>query len=132
VGYLDFRYFSGLPEAEPTAAAAMGFLANTDAVIFDLRRNGGGNPKMVRYVCSYLFDRPLLLASIYWRADDRLDEYRVLDELPGPRLVDVPAFVLTSTETFSGAEAFAGLSWDGLGLKGAYAAGREPAATEAG
>ena len=38
------RGFSGSPESRDAAVAAMNFLADTDALIFDLRRNGGGSP----------------------------------------------------------------------------------------
>ncbi len=58
VGYLDLRMFANGPEAHATATAAMAFLAHADAVIVDLRRNGGGSPEMVRFLCSYFFDEP--------------------------------------------------------------------------
>ena len=47
VGYIDLRGFSGSTEASETAVAAMNFLAGTDALIFDLTRNGGGSPAML-------------------------------------------------------------------------------------
>ena len=37
----------------------MNFLANCDAVIFDLRYNGGGYAEMVQLILSYLFDEPV-------------------------------------------------------------------------
>jgi len=48
----------------PTVVAAIGFVAHTDAVIFDLRQNGGGQPAMVTLIASYLFDRPTHLIDI--------------------------------------------------------------------
>lgn len=106
VGYLDMRYFSSHPRARETAAAAMAFLANTDAVIFDMRKNGGGNPEMIRFLCSYLFDEPTHLTTIRWRDEDRTRAYWTLADLPRPALADRPVFVLTSADTFSGAEGF--------------------------
>lgn len=107
VGLLDLRYFSGSPDARPTAAAAMGFLANSYALIVDVRQNGGGDPDMVRFITSYLFDRPTHLNSLYWRQGDRTDEFWTLEEVPGRRLASgVPIFVLTAERTFSGAEEF--------------------------
>lgn len=105
IGYIDLRYFSGHPEARTTAAAAMGFLAHTDALIFDMRKNGGGSPDMVRFLCSYLFDTPTHLNSLYWREGDRTTEFWTID-VPGQPRPDVPVFVLTSSATFSGAEEF--------------------------
>src|SRR5262245_48799230 len=68
VGYLELRGFNNPDEAGPTLAAAMNFLANTDALIIDLRQNGGGSPKMVQLVCSYFLDeQPVHLNSLYWR-----------------------------------------------------------------
>jgi len=42
VGYVEFRQFAPPSICADTAAAAMNFLANADALIVDLRRNGGG------------------------------------------------------------------------------------------
>lgn len=105
VGYIEMRMFSGDPNARPTAIAAMRFVENVDALIFDMRRNGGGNPEMVRFMCSYLFDEPTHLNSLYWREGDVTQEFWT-EEVPGRKLVGVPVYVLTSPHTFSGAEEF--------------------------
>ncbi|HDS01514.1 MAG TPA: hypothetical protein ENO22_00020 [candidate division Zixibacteria bacterium] len=42
VGYLKFNYFTHLSIGGPTAAAATQFLANTNAIINDLRGDRGG------------------------------------------------------------------------------------------
>jgi tetratricopeptide (TPR) repeat protein len=107
VGYLDLRGFAPVEEARETAAAALRFLANVDALVVDLRQNGGGSPGMVQFLCSYLFAERTHLNSLYWREGDRTEEFWTLDDLPGPRLADVPVFVLTAERTFSGAEEFA-------------------------
>jgi hypothetical protein len=46
IGYLDFFQFYAVKDAGPTAIAAMNFLANADALIIDLRSNGGGYPEL--------------------------------------------------------------------------------------
>lgn len=106
VGYLDFRYFSGDPRARKPAAGALEFSANADAIVIDMRKNGGGNPGMVQFICSYFFGEKTHLNSLYWRRGDRTQEFWTLDEIPGKRMPDVPLFVLTSSRTFSGAEEF--------------------------
>ena len=108
VGVLDLRSFQPVDMAGDTARAAMTYLANSDALIVDLRQNGGGDPEMVQLLCSYLFDEPTHLNSLYWRAGDETEEFWTLDQeaLPGPRLPDLPVFVLTSRYTFSGAEEY--------------------------
>jgi C-terminal processing protease CtpA/Prc len=91
-----------------TVAAAMTFLANTDALVIDLRRNGGGRPQTVALLSSYLFDAPVLLNSLYWREWDRTDDFWTSATVKGRRYgKDKPVFVLTSARTFSAAEEFA-------------------------
>jgi hypothetical protein len=109
VGYLDLRGFEDAEAGAETAAAAMTFLAHTDALIIDLRQNGGGSPGMTRLLCSYLLpgDRPALLWSIHWRREGRTDEYWTLKELPARRYVGKEVYLLTSRRTFSAGEGFA-------------------------
>ena len=107
VGYVDMRYFSvGLPAATGTASAAMNLLANADAIIFDMRQNGGGSAEMVRYISSWFFGERTQLNSVYWREGERTQESWTYDGVPGVKRPDVPLFVLTSNRTFSAAEAF--------------------------
>lgn len=109
VGYIDIRYFTRPSWGSgDTAVAAMNFVANTDALIFDLRKCGGGNPGMVSLVSSYLFDgEPLHLNSLYWRDEDFTQQYWTLPYVPGKQFLDRPVFVLTSSYTFSAGEEFA-------------------------
>lgn len=90
----------------PTAIAAMNFLSHVAAIIFDLRENGGGDPKMIALISTYLFDKPTHLNDLYNRKQDSTTQSWTLPYVPGNRLPDAPAFVLTSTATFSGAEEF--------------------------
>ncbi len=108
IGYLELRTFMGAgPEAEAAAAKAMSDLADADALIVDLRANGGGSPHMVALVSSYLFDQPTHLNSLYWREGDRTDEFWTTKEVTGKRFgQSKPVYVLTSKRTFSGAEEF--------------------------
>jgi len=107
VGYVDFRRFTDPEEGRETASAALDFLSNTDAIIFDIRKNGGGSPEMVQYICSYFFDEPTHLNSLYWRRGDQTVEYWTHDDIDGKKRPDLPLFILTARRTFSGAEEFA-------------------------
>jgi retinol-binding protein 3 len=107
VGYIKFDGFMDASFCGSTVVAAMGFVAHTDAIIFDLRQNGGGQPAMVTLIASYLFDRPTHLIDIYNRKEDSTTQNWTLSYLPGPRLTKQAVFVLTSKRTFSGAEEFA-------------------------
>jgi C-terminal processing protease CtpA/Prc len=86
----------------------MNFLANTNALIIDLRKCTGGYPGMIALILSYLFgEEPLHLDSIYWRDDDVTQQYWTLPYVPGKRYGDKPVYVLISKVTFSGGEGFA-------------------------
>jgi hypothetical protein len=106
VGYLKFNFFADPEVCGPTAVAAMNFLANVDAIIFDLRENGGGDPKMIAFISTYLFSEPTHLNDLWERKGDSTHQYWTLPYVPGKRLDGKPAYVLTSKETFSGAEEF--------------------------
>jgi len=106
VGYLKFDFFADPDICGPTAVAAMNFLANVDAIIFDLRENGGGDPKMVAFISTYLFDEPTHLNDLWERKGDVTHQYWTLPYVPGKRLGGKPVYVLTSHDTFSGGEEF--------------------------
>ena len=106
VGYLKFNAFPPPQLCQATAVNAMGFLAHADAVIFDLRDNHGGDPNMVAFIATYLFDRRTHLNDIYNRQENSTQQFWTLADVPGKKLADKPAYVLTSSETFSGAEEF--------------------------
>jgi hypothetical protein len=110
IGYLDIRYFTRPSWGSgDTAVAAMNFLTNTNALIIDLRKCGGGNPGMVALISSYLFeDEPIHLNNLYWRDEDFTEQYWTLPYVPGKRFGgDKPVYLLTSDFTFSAGEEFA-------------------------
>jgi hypothetical protein len=106
VGYVKFDAFLDPAICGPTVVAAMNFVGHTDGVIFDLRENGGGDPKMVALILSYLFDEPTHVNDLYNRKENSTDQSWTSPYVPGPRLGEKPVFVLTSKETFSGGEEF--------------------------
>jgi hypothetical protein len=110
VGYVEIRSFAFPPEvSQPAVARAMSIVADADVLIVDIRRNGGGAPESVRLVSSYLFgEEPVLLNSLYWRPENRTDDFYTLRTIAGKRFgPDKPVYVLTSRRTFSAAEEFA-------------------------
>lgn len=108
VGYIGLRTFAPVTAAADKAAAAMNLLGDTDALIVDLRYNGGGDPKTVQFLCSYLFgEEPVHLNSMYWRTTDSTQQVWTLAHVPGRRYLDKPVYVLTSGQTASGAEEYA-------------------------
>lgn len=107
VGYLDLRGFNDTRFGGETAVAAMNFLSNADALIIDLRNNGGGSPSMIQLITSYLYDaEPVHLNNFYWRPTDQHTQTWTLPHVSGTRRPDIDVYVLTSKRTFSAAEEF--------------------------
>ena len=106
IACIDLRGFADSPEAFDVAVLAMKLIKNSNAVIFDLRKNGGGSPEMIKFILSYFFEKPTLINTIYWRDRDTTEEYWTNEKVDGTKLSDVPVFVLTSNRTFSGGEEF--------------------------
>ena len=108
IGYLKLDGFSHVTEeAGATAMAAMNLLSNAEALIIDLRENGGGSPSMIQLITSYLYGpEPVHLNNFYHRIEDEITQTWTLPYVPGKRRPDVDVYVLTSQSTFSAAEEF--------------------------
>lgn len=107
IGYLDLRGFMDIGIAEDVAKPAMDKLIQSDAIIFDLRKNGGGSPSMIRFISSYLFgDQPVHLNTFYWRPSDSYSETWTDPKLASETKPNIPIYILTSDYTFSAAEEF--------------------------
>jgi hypothetical protein len=106
IGYLKFNGFPDASICRTTVAAAMASLNHADAIIFDLRDNPGGYANMVALIATYLFDHPTHLNDFYNRSEHSTEQSWTQPPVPGNRLADKPAFVLTSRSTFSAAEGF--------------------------
>jgi hypothetical protein len=107
VGYVKFNGFLDVNACGATASAAMNFIAGTRALIVDLRENGGGQPAMVAYISSYLFSTRTHLNDLWERRTGKTDEYWTREDVPGRKFGgEKPVYVLTSANTFSGAEEF--------------------------
>ncbi len=109
VGYLNLLGFFDAALGGQKAAAAMNVLADTDALIIDVRHNGGGDPAMVALISTYLFEgEPVHLNDLYWRPGNSTQQYWTLPHVPGQKFGgEKTVFVLTSRQTFSAAEEFA-------------------------
>ena len=96
--------------AESAAAIdhAMRFLGDGDAVIVDLRRNGGGSASACNYLISYFLPAKQKLHTFYSQGGARSSDGFTVAELGAKRLVGKPLYVLISATTGSAAEAVAG------------------------
>lgn len=107
VGYMNIRTLMFYEETKEIISAAMKFLSNSNAIIFDLRDNTGGDTKYMTYLFSYFFENPTHINSIYRRDRDLTAEYWTEKNITGKKMTDIPLYVLINKNTFSGAEEFA-------------------------
>ncbi|HYY72266.1 MAG TPA: S41 family peptidase [Candidatus Bathyarchaeia archaeon] len=103
IGYLKVNSFPDVSVCEATARAEMNRMNDTDAIIFDLRENRGGDPNMVMLVASYLFDHP---EYMYNPRENTTQQCWTRSPVPGNKLADKPVYILTSGLTSSAAEHF--------------------------
>ncbi|HDS1578111.1 TPA: hypothetical protein QEL15_000129 [Stenotrophomonas maltophilia] len=116
VALVTLRSFSDNAAADQFEAA-FGQISQADAIIFDLRNNGGGNSNVGYRILSMITDRPFQTSA--WRTPDYRAVLRAWSisnrdfnagagEWPndGKRYYSKPVLVLTSARTYSAAEDF--------------------------
>lgn len=107
IGYLELSGFARANDAAETLAAAMTLVTHTNALIIDLRNNGGGDAATVTLLASYLFDKRTQLNDFYFREGDRTEQRWTADVVRGSRYGGAkPIYILTSKDRFSAAEDF--------------------------
>lgn len=121
IGLVDLAVFPPASMGGDTVAAAMQVVAHSDALIIDLRKNGGGMDT-VSLVASYLFDEQQPLSGIYHRPTGKTTQNFTQPYVPGAKFGGTkPVYVLISKRTFSAAEA---LAYDLQALKRAIIIGQ--------
>ena len=85
---------------------AMRFLKDGDALIIDLRGNGGGESAASHYLLSHFFD-PGTLDYTFFAGSNPPEQSLALDYMPAGRLKGKPLYVLIDGGTGSAAEAVA-------------------------
>lgn len=94
--------------AAEAVGAAFSRLGDTTALVLDLRECVGGDPEMVAFAASYLFDTDAVHINDIVERGGETRQFWTLPYVPGDRFgADKPVYVLTSVRTFSGGEAFA-------------------------
>jgi hypothetical protein len=104
VGYIELRGFGPTEIVSEALGSAMQMMSGTDALILDLRRNGGGDPHTVAFLMSHFFaegDRRHL-NDIYTRPTNKTEQYWTDGKVHTRYLK--PVYVLTAPRTFSGGE----------------------------
>jgi hypothetical protein len=117
VGYLKFDYFDAYPDYSGAVVdASMSFFKNSDALIIDLRDNGGGSSQMLGYITGFFFKDRTLYGTSYDRLTDTTAQEFITPQPKEKQLSDVDLYILTSKVTVSAAE---GLAYNLKYLKGA-------------
>ena len=94
------------PESAAVLEQAMRFLGGGEAVIIDIRRNGGGSPMPAQYILSHFMPPDQQLYTFY--EGGKANRVFTLPEVPAGRMLGKPLYVLTSPATASAAEELAG------------------------
>ena len=111
LGYIEMSNFAMIDFDDPedparrTADGALAMTAEADALIIDLRDNGGGAPDMVGYLVSAFTPADADIYNVFHARDGTTSEAPAIF-YSNPDL-DRPLYVLTSARTASAAEAFA-------------------------
>ena len=106
-GYINLTSFWQLKEAREPIGAAMSLLQRADALILDMRENGGGSPETVAFLMGFLFDEGALPMYDIVSKSGNVVSYATPAFAPAERHPRRPTCVLTSSRTFSAGEGFA-------------------------
>jgi retinol-binding protein 3 len=104
VGYLKLNMFIGGDAAFDAVAQALDSLDGTDAMVLDLRAVPGGNAEMANFIVSHFLPPDVLSLYAVSQATGDTTSHVTLSEVPGPRLLDVPLYVLVNGGSASAAE----------------------------
>lgn len=111
IGYIKINHFTKwnhFKEAKKVITATFNTLQNTDALIVDVRNNGGGFEAIVAYFISYLFEGdPIHLSDYYIRFNDKKTSIWTTSDIPGKKLPNIPVYVLVNNRSTSAAESLA-------------------------
>lgn len=109
IGLIDLDAFTAPERMRKPLAAAMELLRHCDAMIVDLRYNGGGHARGASLAASYFLPEApsRLLVRFETRKAAEILEIRTEGVLEAPRFLGKPIYILTGPDTFSAAEMFA-------------------------
>ena len=113
IGYLNLTAFYRPSETREALASAMAILRHADALIVDLRHNGGGSSQTLALFASYFFDtQDLELFQVVLRPPAKPLKFLTETAALPDRNAQRPMYILTSGDTWSGGEGFAAIMQD--------------------
>ncbi|MBL7932154.1 MAG: S41 family peptidase [Bacteroidia bacterium] len=108
IGYLSMLSFRADPVyGMETMKGALRFVQYTNAIIIDLRSNGGGSQETATMLMGFFLDKKILVERFYNRYTKENTDYWTRPDSNFKDLWTKPVYVLTSHKSFSAAEMFA-------------------------
>jgi uncharacterized protein (TIGR02246 family) len=108
VGYINLAGFAPGEAAQAKAAETMAAVAQSDALIIDLRDCMGGTVEMLNFLASYFFDaEPRVLMNRFVRPTGERIQSKTLAKIPGKRMLETDLYIVVGPRTASAGESFA-------------------------
>lgn len=108
IGYFNFLNFTPLAVSKQSISSAMNFLLYSNAIIIDLRENGGGSAETMNFLLSYFLKDSKQISELRYRKNNKvLKSYTINDNSINKIPDNVPIYILVSNRTSSAAEGFA-------------------------
>jgi C-terminal processing protease CtpA/Prc len=107
IGLIAIQSFEAVQQAAPILAAAMQIVAQTRALIVDLRQHKGGDAQTAALMEGFFFEQSIHTSTFWTRGDTQGIQSWTPTYLPAPRYLSREVVVLTSRRTASAAEDFA-------------------------
>jgi len=105
VRYVRITGFHWRPDVSGFTVDAVGrFLKDADAIVLDLRGNGGGDSTAVQYLASHFAQDDLAVGTFRDPKTGKLAAIRVIEHLPAGRIRNKPIFLVVDRRTASAAE----------------------------
>jgi len=105
IGYIEMTNFADAALGGQAAMAAMNFVSNTDALIFDVRNSVGGYESMEQLLASHLMEPFTELHRVYDRYGKEVYVAQTFPVESNENLRTIPVYVLVNKNTRSAAEA---------------------------
>lgn len=108
IGFFRFLNFTDLAASKEAYVSAMNLIRNSNAIILDLRDNGGGSSEALEFLLSFFLGDGLKIGEFRFRKNNRIEE-KIIKKDPVVNKIpdDVPLYILVSKRTSSAAEGMA-------------------------
>jgi C-terminal processing protease CtpA/Prc len=104
IGLIAIQSFEAVQQAVPMIAAAMQLVAQTRALIVDIRQHKGGDAQTATLMEGFFFEQPIHTSTFWNRSDTQGIQTWTPSYLPAPRYLEREVVILTSRRTASAAE----------------------------